>query len=109
MTPTGKYRPPPTYGSLPSHQKGASRGHPTPHGGNPSLREVGQVVVLGRPVWVWLLWAGHVGYAPNRSAHSVHDMVIELDKLIAEKPDEWAAFVAVQRIHGRDIWGTEAK
>jgi len=64
--------------------------------------------VMGKPMWMWLLWAGYVGYTPSTNTTEIATLVAELDALTAEKSDEWAAFVTAQRIQGRKIWDTEA-
>lgn len=60
----------------------------------------------GRPIWMWIAWAGFIGYVPSANTKGIGDMAVELDKLTAEHSEKWAAFVAAQRINGGDIWDT---
>lgn len=65
-------------------------------------------LILWHPIWVWLLWAGFINYSTTESTKDLIGMIHELDSHRLDMPDEWAAFVAVQRIQGRDLWDTAA-
>lgn len=58
--------------------------------------------VFGRSIDEWILWAGFIGFTPG-SMPEGYDLLLELECLRRNRPDEWAAFIAAQRIQGRDF------
>ena len=62
---------------------------------------------MGKPVWVWLLWAGYVNYCAGPGEVDMDAVVTALDQIAKSQPDKWEAFAAAQRVQGRNLWDTE--
>jgi|VirMetMinimDraft_7_1064189.scaffolds.fasta_scaffold02526_12 hypothetical protein len=62
------------------------------------------VHAYGQPVWVWTLYAAHVGYAHYKVGHIRNfDLIVGIRNHALENPDAWASFVAAQRIYNRNL------
>lgn len=71
---------------------GAPHSHPPPHAEQ----------FHGYTAPTWGRWMTFIGYRPPRCA-TAKETIDELQNLKARNPDEWAAFVAAERILGRRI------
>jgi len=64
------------------------------------------VIYFGQPESVWVAWAESIQEPlPLRPSRSFFKRVHQLS---LDRPDEWAAFVAAQRMEGNKVWDTGA-